>query len=88
MFFFNVNNNIKLYLHFNAMKTAKGILQKIEQEDSLSTADESLLRPFASTIVQAKLIRHVDKDVRLLTASCIGEVNPTAKALPFRGIRM
>ena len=62
-------------MYFDSIQSAKSILQNIEQEDSLSTADENLLRPFASIITQAKLIRHVDKDVRLLTASCIGEVS-------------
>ena len=71
--------NKKMLFH---MQQAAACLIELDQSPSTSTLE--LLKPFLSSIVKPELLKHQDRDVKLLVATCVCEITRiTAPEAPY-----
>ncbi|KAI4298831.1 hypothetical protein L6164_032348 [Bauhinia variegata] len=67
---------------FKLLKQAAACLAELDQSPSASTKES--MKPFLNAIVKPELLKHQDKDVKLLVATCVCEITRiTAPEPPY-----
>lgn len=77
MFIFSFRN-----FYFSNLQQATTCLVELDQSPSASMLES--MKPFLNAIVQPELLKHQDKDVKLLVATCVCEITRiTAPEAPY-----